>query len=80
MGINYVFIFPISVPSLPNSSTIYRLQTSSHCKHFIATIGEKEGENVEIETVERDSSCGEYGEVLCLPSSNVKEENNMVSI
>ena len=30
--------------------------------------GEKEGENLEIETVERDSSCGECGEDLCLPS------------
>merc|ERR1712082_467245 len=42
--------------------------------------GEKEGENVEIETVERNSSCGEYGDDLCLPSSNVKEEDATVSI
>ena len=42
--------------------------------------GEKKGENLKIETVEHDSSCGEYGEDLCLPSSNVKEENAMVSI
>ena len=35
---------------------------------------------MEIEIVEHDSSCGEYGEDLCLPSSNVKEEDATVSI
>ena len=38
------------------------------------------GENVEIETVEHDSSCGEYGEDLCLPGPDVKEEDATVSI
>ena len=42
--------------------------------------GEKEKENVEIKMAGCDSSCGEYDEVLCLPSSNVKEENATVSI
>ena len=152
MGINYSSIFPILVYSLPKGSIIYRLQTSSHNKHFIATIGgslkssnqtmpnnvnlgglthlsvdlrermngfripetntlpylvttmkedasavkhnkfwvpdldevnvedivsraedKKEGENVEIETVKHDSSYGEYGENIRLPSSNIKE-------
>ena len=39
MGINYSYIFPILVYSLFNGSIIYRLQTSSHNKHFITTIG-----------------------------------------
>ena len=39
IGIKYNSIFPISVHSLPNGLTIYRLQTSSHSKHFTAAIG-----------------------------------------
>merc|ERR1711895_397397 len=39
IGIKYNSIFPILVHSLPNGLTIYRLQTSSHSKHFTAAIG-----------------------------------------
>ena len=39
IGIKYNSIFPIPVHSLPNGLTIYRLQTSSHSKHFTAAIG-----------------------------------------
>ena len=42
--------------------------------------GEKEGENLEIKTVEYDSSRGECGEDLCLLGTNLKEEDAAVSI
>ena len=40
----------------------------------------KEGENLEIETVEHNSSCGKCGEDLCLSGPNFKEEDAAVSI
>ena len=39
---------------------------------------EEEKENLEIETVERDLSCGECGENLCLSSLTDKEEDNLI--
>ena len=39
---------------------------------------EEEKENSEIETVERDLSCGECGENLCLSSLTDKEEDDLI--